>query len=548
MYHILRRTFIILVAALLITACGGGGGREDLKTSGGGTGSSGTGGGSTGGGSTGGAVTITVQSSLAQLSAGGSTSITASLVDDQGSSFLTATDVSFSSICIGSNLASVISPVTSNSGVAITTYTAQGCTGNDTITASADVNGSTISANVTVNILSATLGSIEFVSSVPSNIALKGMGGAGQSETSIVTFRVLDTAGNPIGNQSVTFTLNTTVGGLQFSPGTGTATSGSDGLIQTIIQSGTVATPVRVTATVDSTGISTQSDQLVVTTGIPDNNSFSLSAETLNPEAWIIDGVQVPITARLADRFNNPVPDGTTVLFTTEGGSIGGSCQTVAGACSVNWVSQDPRPADGRVTIYATAVGEESFTDQNGNGSFDVGEPFNDLGEAFQDNNEDGVYQVGEPFADFNSNGTRDSGDGVYNGVVCDTTSCVVSTLNVRDSLQIIMSGGSVSVTFPNGNAILPSTIDVLATDGSLNRGQSLPVGTTLKATTGNGTIDSATTVTVLSTSENCVLSPSVCTYRFALSKDTTPSTGSFTVTVTTPSGLSQFNTILVTD
>ncbi|VAW78944.1 hypothetical protein MNBD_GAMMA14-694, partial [hydrothermal vent metagenome] len=175
MYHILRRTFIIVMAVLLITACGGGGGREDLQTSGGSSGGT-TGGGSTGGGSTAGTVTITLQSSLTQLSAGGSTSLTATLTDAQSGLFLTATDVTFSSVCIGSNLASVTSPVSSNSGVAITTYTAQGCTGNDVITASATVDGSTISANVTVNVLAATLGSIEFISSVPSNIALKGMG------------------------------------------------------------------------------------------------------------------------------------------------------------------------------------------------------------------------------------------------------------------------------------------------------------------------------------------------------------------------------------
>src|SRR5690606_28291881 len=90
--------------------------------------------------------------------------------------------------------------------------------------------------------------------------------------------------------------------------------------------------------------ISTQSDKLTITTGIPDYDSFSLSAEQLNPEAWNVDGVAVQVTARLADRFNNPVPDGTAVAFNIEGASIGSECTTTAGACSVTWVSQDPRP------------------------------------------------------------------------------------------------------------------------------------------------------------------------------------------------------------
>lgn len=43
-----------------------------------------------------------------------------------------------------------------------------------------------------------------------------------------------------------------------------------------------------------------------------------------------------------------PVPDGTVVNFTTEGGSIPGSCVTQDGVCSVTFTAQDPRPANGR--------------------------------------------------------------------------------------------------------------------------------------------------------------------------------------------------------
>jgi hypothetical protein len=502
---------------------------------------------------------MTLQAGLTQLSAGGSTSLTA-LLTDQGVPYADQADVSFTSTCIGTNLASVNSPVTTATGAAITTYTAQGCTGSDTVTASTTIDGTTLTASVTIDILAATLGSIEFVSAVPTNIALKGMGGAGQSETSTVTFRVRDTAGGPIANQSVTFSLNTTVGGLQFSPGTDTATSGSDGLIQAIVQAGTVATPVRVTATVNATGITSQSDQLVVTTGIPDNNSFSLSAETLNPEAWAVDGVQVGITARVADRFNNPVPDGTTVLFTTEGGSIGGSCQTTDGACSVNWTSQDPRPSvdslngttgnAGRVTILATAVGEESFTDLNGNGTFDSGEPFDDLAEAFLDENEDATHQpTTEPFADFNSNFTRDLADGAYNGVVCNASTCTVSTLNVRDSVVLTMSGSSANISFASATPIAAPTTVVVSVRDQAN-GQVMPAGTVVKAETTNGQIAGPNSYTVPSTSVNCNLTPTVspCQFSFAVAADTTPSSGTFTISVTTPRGLTTFLSTTIND
>jgi len=550
MYSIFSKTCVFIFSAAVLAACGGGG-RDNFNnpdnSTGAGTGT-GTG---TGGATT--IVSISLQTSLAQLSAGGSASITALLTDDQGNPFATATDVSFSSLCIGTSLATVTSPVTSNSGAAGTTYTVLGCSGNDTITASATVDGTVISASTIINVLPATLGSIEFVSASPANISLKGMGGAGQSEASTVTFRVRDTAGGPINNQSVTFTLNTSVGGLAFSPGTDTATSGADGLIQTTVQSGTVATPVRVTATVNSTGITTQSDQLVVTTGIPDNNSFSLSAATLNPETWVIDGVQVAITARLADRFNNPVPDGTTVLFTTEGGSIGGSCQTATGACSVNWTSQNPRPTGlstdpntARVTIRATAVGEESFIDANANGTFDAGETFTDLPEAFLDENEDGIRQSSEPFADFNSNSNYDTADGVYNGVVCTASSCAVSTLNVRDSLVLVMSSSSATLSGLPNLINAPATFPIKIVG---DNGQVMPAGTTIAVTTDNGQISGPSSFTVPDTNVNCVLTTSSsCNFAITVNPDTTTSSGVMVVTVTAPGGLATIFTTAVDD
>ncbi len=550
MYKTMSKAFAVIIATAALAACGGGG-RSDSSGSG-----SGAGGGGGGGTTPAPAVTMTLNAGLTSLSAGGSTSLNAVLTDDLGNPYVQEVDVSFSSPCIGTNQATVNSPVTTATGTANTTYTAQGCTGNDTVTASTVIDGSTVSASVTINVAAATLGSIEFVSASPTNIALKGMGGAGQSEASTVTFRVRDTASAPIANQSVTFTLNTSVGGLQFSPGSNTATSGSDGLVQTIVQSGTVATPVRVTATVDATGISSQSDQLVVTTGIPDNNSFSLSAATLNPEAWNVDGVQVAITARLADRFNNLVPDGTTVVFTTEGGAIGGSCQTISGACSVNWTSQNPRPSTdslngttgnaGRVTIRATAVGEESFTDQNGNGTYDVGEPFDDLPEAFLDENEDGIYQLSEPFADFNSDGTYNTPDGAYNGVVCNSSSCTVSTLNVRDSVTLVMSGSSASITMPATlTAPTSFTVDVVDVNG-----QVMPAGTVVSVTTDNGKISGPGSFTIPSTATNCNLNPgaSSCRFTFSVAADTTPSSGILTLSVLTPGGLNTISTATVND
>jgi hypothetical protein len=60
---------------------------------------------------------------------------------------------------------------------------------------------------------------------------------------------------------------------------------------------------------------------------------------------------------------------------------------------TAGFVSADPRPEDGRVTVTAYALGEESFIDQNGNNIYDFGEPFQDLGNIFKDRAFNGVFE-----------------------------------------------------------------------------------------------------------------------------------------------------------
>jgi hypothetical protein len=96
------------------------------------------------------------------------------------------------------------------------------------------------------------------------------------------------------------------------------------------------------------------------------------------------------------DRNGNPLPGGTSINFVTEGGQIEAIKQTqlVGGisTATVNFACSEPRPVDGRITITAFALGEESFIDSNGNNVYDVGESFQDLGNIFKDRNFDGFY------------------------------------------------------------------------------------------------------------------------------------------------------------
>ncbi|MGC8732372.1 MAG: Ig-like domain-containing protein, partial [Halothiobacillaceae bacterium] len=83
----------------------------------------------------------------------------------------------------------------------------------------------------------------------------------GLTQTSKVTFRVVDAQGVPTPNQRVDFTLSTEVGGTRL--GASSATTDKDGTVSASVISGSVSTPVRVIATVAGANFPAQSAQLV---------------------------------------------------------------------------------------------------------------------------------------------------------------------------------------------------------------------------------------------------------------------------------------------
>ncbi len=457
---------------------------------------------------------------VSPLSAFGTTSMSVTVT---GVPVTTPITVNFSSACASSGKASVSTSATTVNGVATGSYRDIGCAGTDTVTATA--SGSTSTGNLAVN--APAIGSLQFVSASPTTISLKGIGG---TETSQVTFKVVDAGGNPLSGQNVSFGLSTTIGGITLTPAGSppTATSDNNGLVVITVNAGVVSTPVRVTATAGA--LTSQSNQLTITTGIPDQDSFSLSASTHAIEGWNYDGTTSVLTARLADHFNNPVPDGTAVNFTTEGGSIVGSCTTIGGACTSTFTSQAPRPTNGRVTVLAYAVGEESFTDLNGNGLADPGEMKDvngnstDMPEAFVDFNENGVWDANEPYYNFNGVVGYAAADGKFNGVLCNPAAGIfcspTKTIHVRQSQVLTLSSSSPDFNdsslfwnaAPTQSTIQYSANAVTSIDlASCNsvvagvdvtqpaktyylrvvdvNGNSMPAGTTLTLATTNGTI-----------------------------------------------------------
>jgi len=511
------------------------------------------------------------------LSVGGSTSITATLVQSDGTLYTKPATISFNSPCVASSNATIPASATTSTGQVSVTYSAKGCAGNDTITATAAVGSQNLSATGTVNVAQAAIGSVAYVSATPTNIALKGTGDATRPEVSTVIFRVLDVSGGPRAGATVSFALNTTVGGITLT--SASAISDASGNVQAIVNAGTIATPVRVTATVSgTTPISTQSSQLSISTGIPTAGSFSLAAACFNIEGLNYDGTTTTLTARLADRFSNPAPNGTAVSFQSEGGSVLSQCLTSTtssegGLCSVDLRSSNPRPADGRLTVLATAIGEESFTDADGNGVFTAadgfrltasgGLPAQDLGEPYLDINENDAYDIGEPFYDFNTNALRDSPDSKFNGALCqDAARCPDLTVDptrksapIGASTVVIFSGSNALITKTDGTALTSLTMPVSSTTGitvwvrDIN-GNPMPGSTVVSGTVANAglTIIAPSTFAMPCTAApaNSLVSGATV-FSFGVASGTTLGTGQFTVSVKTPKGNETLARISVT-
>ena len=404
------------------------------------------------------------------------------------------------------------------------------------------------SARVTLSIGAAPAANerfITFVAAEPINMALRGTGGGSTlEERSQVTFEVRDGAGNPVAGQRVDFALSATTGGIELADVSGT--TDANGQVKATVFAGVIATPVRVIASTerrpaadadtdpanDGDAVTVVSDQLSISSGIVTQARFSIAGSILNvPGAAVLNGVTTDITASAFDRFGNPVPDGTTVNFTSECGGIGGTgptgaCQTIAGFCTVTWFSQPGGLTvcpDNRVTIMAHAQGEEAFTDVDANGFYSTlldlpleqNEPFVDNQEAWRDDNESGDYNTPELFIDVDTgagdtpplNGQHDDRTppapavaALFNGLACldeTETYCKKSLVSVFDTIELIAGTDDAAALtaglFTTGGALLdPGTDPVTAGTYILRLSDDTgatvnfpPFGTTVSTTTG---------------------------------------------------------------
>ena len=337
-------------------------------------------------------------SSSASLISGGNATLTVSALI--GGSALTAqpANIAFTTTCGRiNNIDTTTTAATNGSGVASVTYLAVSgagdlCSGPVTITATTP-GATAVSTNVTVAAPTAT--ALTFVGASLPQIYVAG---AGNAEQSVVTYKVLSSANTALSNQVVNFSLQQPPAGVTLAQTTGTTDSA--GLVAVSVASGTVPGPLKVRATLASNAaIFAESQNLTVASGPPSQRFMSLSLSKFSLEGASIDGIPSTATVRIADRQGNAVVDGTVVNFTAEGGQIGSSCTTSTvnkiSSCSVDFATQNPRPANGRISILAYLEGTKDYVDNNGNNRFDAGvDTVVQLGNAYRDDDENLVYSA----------------------------------------------------------------------------------------------------------------------------------------------------------
>ena len=198
--------------------------------------------------------------------------------------------------------------------------------------------------------------------------------------------------------------------------------------------------------------------------GVISQKNFSILAsdwapQVINPDDGSFTKTDVTLTVFTGDRNNQTVTNGHTVFFESEYGLINPpSCTTdVDGTCEVTWSAIDhpgppPNPgSDFRVTITVYTVGEEAFTDTNGNSLFDDGDAgFEDIEEPFLDADYNGIFSAGDRIIDAVStndptgqNLQHDIADGFFNGVGCTHSSLCGARTSVMiwDDIELYIDG-----------------------------------------------------------------------------------------------------------
>jgi hypothetical protein len=171
---------------------------------------------------------------------------------------------------------------------------------------------------------------------------------SGLKETALINFIVTDARGIAVDKNhqcTVNFSiLNGPDGGEYLYPESMGTQNGS---AYTVLNSGAIAGPVQILASVEVDGktLRSQPIRIAIYGGLPDNEHFSLALERVNIAGRVHFGIIDYVTAFVGDKFSNPVAPGTSVYFNTDYGMIEGAAVTdELGRAMVRYLSAAPLP------------------------------------------------------------------------------------------------------------------------------------------------------------------------------------------------------------
>ncbi len=443
--------------------------------------------------------TVTMASSLTAgdlLAQGGTTTITATVTGIDSNPIADGTVVLFTTTA-----GTITGSVPTVSGNAIATFNAASSGGVVAITSTA---GDVVSNPLSLTVASGSVASIVIKNIAPARL---GLAGSGSNEVGTVIFSVKDGGGNVVSDgTNVEFALNSPTGGGEALSATSASTVGGD--VSVALTSGTVPGVATVTASTFN-GTATISTEARVTMGYgkADQLHVSIAAEILNVPGNVEFGIENTLTAYVADRYSNPVPAETPVFFASECGIVSLTDGTGAPTNFTNAfgiasaISVTANPTDDLCRMIVWTEGEEAYTDSNGNGAYDTGEPHADIGEPFIDANDNDLFDSAETYFDLDHSGAYSPADTVWDADTFIWTSSVVRWSG-RTGLPVISpatftiaSGGSQDFTITaadvNGNPLpAGSTVDISDSclAGELSGDTSVTIPDAVYAGSGNTT------------------------------------------------------------
>ena len=410
---------------------------------------------------------LTLETSLPpgdQLAQGGTTTVTATVIGDDGTLVADGTEVLF--VATDGIIAAAAQTVL---GKATASYTAPLKGGLITITATAGAATNFID----LIIASGPAAWIQVESITPERLGLKG---TGVDEAGAFVFNVKDGSGNPVSDgQIISFNLDSPTGGGETLSASSAITL--NGSVSVSLLSGTVPGVATVTAsTVSGTAPVTTQANITMGYGKTDQNHISLSFTPFNIAGMLFDGLKTELGAYAGDRFSNPVSENTPMFFASSCGIVdlpGGVALTGSdGSATADWITANPRSS--LCTTIMWTAGEEAYDDLNANGIYDDGEPHEGIGEPYIDENQNDQFDAGELYFDRDGNGQYTPADTTWDG---DTFVWVDGVTRWSSTTATpVISPTSFNITIGGSQAFQITVADV--------NGAPLPEGTKVSVTT----------------------------------------------------------------